>query len=261
MAAHIYDQEEFIKKTGIEKTMLDKLIEAQALMPAGRVDGETPYFDERGIETAETISKLLDIGYSLDDVIRIRRKVGIPSRGAKRQAEGMPLLTVGELAKRIDSNARTIKHWEEKGIIEPESYTPGGFRLYPESYVKVCQHIQDLQLFGYTLDEIKSLAGLVRDYILLRKNGAADGSERMAERLREMKKQMNSLNEKIRLFEKGIERWRRLLRQRGKEISILSAKLSRRARSGESAPDATAEPKESAAKPSNRAADKGENHD
>ena len=249
MVEHIYNLEEFIKKTGIEQAVLDKLIEAQVILPAGQVDGNTPYFDQGGLDAADTIFKLLEIGYSLDDVIRIRRKVGIPSRGAKRHASGMPLLTVGELAKRIDSNPRTIKHWEEKGIIEPESYTPGGFRLYPESYVKICQYIQDLQLFGYTLDEIKVLAELVRDYLSFRKNKETGTPEGIKDRLRQMKEQMDYLNRKITLFEKGIERWRRLLRQRGKEISILAAKTVKEVPSGDEPPDLIEEPKKAAVRP------------
>lgn len=233
MVDHIYNQEDFIKKTGIEKDLLDKLIEAQVLTPAGQVDGNTPYFDESGLEAADTISKLLDIGYSLEEVVRIRRKVGIPGKGARRHASGMPLLTVGELAKRIDSNPRTIKHWEEKGIIEPESYTPGGFRLYPESYVKVCQYIQDLQLFGYTLEEIKMLAELVREYLSFKKSKTGEIPEKMIDRLQQMKAQMANVNNRIRLLEKGIERWRRLLRQRGKEVSIFFTKLEKEMQSDE----------------------------
>ncbi len=247
MVEHIYNQEEFIAKTGIDKELLDNLIEAQVLRPAGEVDGNIPYFDESALEAADTISRLLEIGYSLDEVVRIRRKVGIPSRGSKRQASGMPLLTVGELAKRIGSNARTIKHWEEKGIIEPETHTPGGFRLYPESFVKVCQYIQDLQLFGYTLDEIKVLADLVRDYRLFKQDRISD--EQTGQRLLHMKEQIDFLNKRIRLLEKGIERWRRLLRQRGKEISALAAKFKKDGQSGEDALVPMEESKDSLTKP------------
>lgn len=236
MVEHIYNQEEFIKKTGIEKMLLDKLIEAHVLLPAGHVDGSTPYFDESGLEAAETISKLLEIGYSLDEVIRIRRKVGIPGKGSKKHPSGMPLLTVGELANRIDSNPRTIKHWEEKGILEPESRTPGGFRLYPESYVRFCQYIKDLQLFGYTLNEIKVLAGIVRDYLSLDKNQDGNPPEKTAEQVQEVKEQIENLNSKIKLLEKGIERWRRLLRQKRKEVSALAAKINKETQSDNKAP-------------------------
>lgn len=227
MVAQIYDLDEFIKKTGIEKTLLDKLIAAQVLRPAGHVDGITPYFDARGLEAAETIFKLLEIGYSLEEVIRIRRKVGIPGKKGRRHASGQPLLTVGELAKRIDSNPRTIKHWEQKGLLAPESHTPGGFRLYPESAVKFCQHIQDLQLFGHSLDDIKLLIWLLRDDLFPENEQKDDDPEKTAEIVQQRKTQMESLNSKIKLLEKGIDRWRRLLRQKGKELSVLSAKIGR----------------------------------
>ncbi len=236
MAAQIYDLDEFIKKTGLEKTLLDQLIESQVLRPAGQVDGNTPYFDERGLEAAETISKLLEIGYSIEDVIRIRRKVGIPGKKGKRHSSGMPLLTVGELAKRVDSNPRTIKHWEQKGILAPESYTPGGFRLYPESAVKFCQHIQDLQLFGYTLDEIKAMLWLLRDDLFSEEPGENGEPEKTAEQIRQMQWQVERLDSKIKLFEKGIDRWRRLLRQKGKELTALSSKVGREAQADKDEP-------------------------
>jgi MerR family transcriptional regulator, copper efflux regulator len=247
MIDHIYDQNEFIKKTGIEKAMLDKLIDAQVLQPAGHVDGDTPYFDERGLETADAILKLMSIGYSIDDVIRIRRKVGLPSKAAGRHAAGTPLLTIGELAKRIDSNARTIKHWEEKGIIEPDSYTPGGFRLYPESYVKTCQYIQDLQLFGYTLDEIKAIADLVRAYLSFKQDIKKTETGAAGETLQRMKEQVDHLSNKIRLLEKGIERWRRLLKQSGKDVAVLSSRLRKEVQSPGDAPDATSGAKKTGA--------------
>ena len=39
-------------------------------------------------------------------------------------------LTVGNLADKIGVSPRTIKHWEDKGIIEPDMRSDGGFRLY-----------------------------------------------------------------------------------------------------------------------------------
>jgi len=230
MAERIYGKDEFLAKVGLAGGALDSFIKAQVLRPAGRVDGETPYFDDHGIEAAGAIVKLIEIGYSVDEVIRIRRKVGLPSKGDARTAQGRPLLTVGELANRIGSNARTIKHWEEKGIIEPEGYSPGGYRMYSEVYVQLCRLIQDLQLFGYSLDEIKVFADLFRDFMAIKNRPDEYTPEAIIEKSRVMKEQIAQLKNKIGLFEKGIERWRGLLKQKQKELTSMTMKVQKQKR-------------------------------
>jgi DNA-binding transcriptional MerR regulator len=224
MPERIYNQEEFLAIAGLFPETLITLLDAQVIRPAGKVDGEAPYFDEHGVEAAGAVSKLLDMGYSVEDVVRIRRKVGLPRKQGDRTQKGRPLLTVGELANRVGSNPRTIKHWEEKGIIEPDSYTPGGFRLYSEVFVQLCLLIQDLQLFGYSLDQIKTMADLLRDFLSMKNDPDRSPSEPRAGRLDEIRRQIEEIDTKMRLFEKGIERWRSLLRQKQKEISLLSAR-------------------------------------
>ncbi len=227
MAEQIYDQDEFLEKVGLSPETLTAILEAQVLRPTGRVDGETPYFDEHAVAAADAIVKLIDIGYSVDDVIRIRRKIGLPKKRGERTQKGRPLLTVGELANRIGSNPRTMKHWEEKGIIEPDSYSPGGFRLYSETYVQLCLLILDLQLFGYTLDQIKAMADLLRDFLTIKNNPEGLPPDEFMERLGRIKKQISEINDKMRLFEKGIERWRGLTKQKQREISLLTDKVKR----------------------------------
>jgi len=65
-------------------------------------------------------------------------------------------LTIGGLAKRVGVSARNIKHWEDKGIIEPDMRSEGGFRLYSQVFVYLCDLIKDLQLFGYKTGEKKN---------------------------------------------------------------------------------------------------------
>src|SRR4030066_336204 len=101
---------------------------------------------------------------TLDD---LAGKAGVPAdgHGRKRAPDKDHFLTVGNLAERSGVSPRTIKHWEDKGIIEPDMRTEGGFRLYSESYVFLCQLIRDLQLFGYTLEEVKVVSDEVRDFM------------------------------------------------------------------------------------------------
>lgn len=246
MTRKIYNREEFMEKTCITEDQLDRFLKGQILKPAGRVDGTTPYFDDAGIEAAHAIAKLLDIGYSIDEVIRIRRKVGLPKSTGKESRKDEPLLTVGELAVRIGSNARTIKHWEEKGIIEPSSHTPGGHRLYHEQFIDICTLLMDLQNIGYTLDEIKVIADLTRDFLALQKDLGVLPAGRADEKLTAMKEQMDRLEAKMGALEKGIGRWRKILKQHRKEVHTLASRLEKdskktRAEKKETSPDSLPE--------------------
>lgn len=227
MPEQVYDKAEFMQRTGISEERLDKLLEAQIFIPAGKVDGAAAYFDDASIETLKPILKLLDIGYSLEEVVRIRQKIGLPGRRAAKKGAPRPLLTVGELATRIGSNPRTIKHWEEKGIIEPDSHSPGGFRLYGEVYVQLCLLIQDLQLFGYSLDEIKAVADFFRDFVAIKGTAGVFTPEKTAEKLRLMREKIGELSGKMDQLEQGTRRWRALLRQRQKEIELLADRVEK----------------------------------
>lgn len=223
----IYSKEEFIEKAKIEESFLDKLIEAEVIRPAGRVDGSDPYFDTACLKQADASLKLVEIGYSVDDVIRIQRKVGLPAKNEAEERVKGPLLTVGELAKRIDSNARTIKHWEEKGIIEPDSHSPGGFRLYRERYVDICVLVQDLQNFGYTLDQIKVIADLIRDFFLFKKDLSAFPMEKVDHKITAIRGEMKQLNQKMQQMEAGIARWRKRLKNNQKELANIEGKVKK----------------------------------
>ena len=227
MPKQIFDKAEFMQKTGISEERLDKLLVAQIFTPAGKVDGASPYFDDASVATLEPILKLLDIGYTLEEVVRIRQKVGLPGKRAEKKGEPRPLLTVGELAARIGSNPRTIKHWEEKGIIEPDSYSPGGFRLYGEAYVQLCLLILDLQLFGYSLVEIKTVADFFRDFVAIKGNAKVFTAEKTAEKLRQMQEKIRELAARMGQLEQGTRRWRALLKQREKEIAQLAASVEK----------------------------------
>ena len=230
MVRKVYSKEEFIAKVGMDEAGLDIFVKAQILKPAGKVDGSNPYFDEASVEVVEAISKLLELGYNENEVIRIRQRVGLPGKVAVKTKKDETLLTVGELAKRIGSNPRTIKHWEEKGIIEPDSYSPGGFRLYEDTFVQVCMLIQDMQNFGYTLEEIKVVADLFRDFLTIKNDLGVFPADRVQEKLTLMTEQIGHINDKMKTVESGIKRWRKILKQHQKQISALSGRLEKQLR-------------------------------
>lgn len=67
-------------------------------------------------------------------------------------------LQIGEVAERTGVTQRTLRFYEEKGLLRPPSRMDGGFRLYSEEDVKRVAHIRRLQnLLGLTLAEIKEM--------------------------------------------------------------------------------------------------------
>ncbi|HEY5639456.1 MAG TPA: MerR family transcriptional regulator [Dehalococcoidia bacterium] len=73
-------------------------------------------------------------------------------------AEKQGDLQIGEVAERTGVTQRTLRFYEEKGLLRPPSRMEGGFRLYSEDDVKRVKHIRRLQdLLGVSLADIKEM--------------------------------------------------------------------------------------------------------
>jgi DNA-binding transcriptional MerR regulator len=71
---------------------------------------------------------------------------------------GEAYLQIGEVAERTGVTQRTLRFYEEKGLLRPPTRMEGGFRLYSEDDVRRVDHIRRLQnLLGITLAEIKEM--------------------------------------------------------------------------------------------------------
>ena len=82
--------------------------------------------------------------------------------GAKRHAAAVapndPYLQIGEVAERTEVTQRTLRFYEEKGLLKPPTRMEGGFRLYSEADIQRVEQIKQLkQLLGFTLAEIKEM--------------------------------------------------------------------------------------------------------
>ena len=73
-------------------------------------------------------------------------------------ASDEPYLQIGEVAERTGVTQRTLRFYEEKGLLKPPTRMEGGFRLYSEADVQRVERIKRLQeLLGFTLAEIKEM--------------------------------------------------------------------------------------------------------
>ena len=70
-------------------------------------------------------------------------------------------LQIGEVAERTSVTQRTLRFYEEKGLLNPPSRMEGGFRLYSEDDVRRVEQIRRLQgLLGFSLAEIKEMVDI-----------------------------------------------------------------------------------------------------
>jgi DNA-binding transcriptional MerR regulator len=73
-------------------------------------------------------------------------------------AEEQPRYQIGEVAERTGVTQRTLRFYEERGLVEPPERMEGGFRLYTEEDIVRIEYIKRLQdLLGFTLAEIKEM--------------------------------------------------------------------------------------------------------
>jgi DNA-binding transcriptional MerR regulator len=231
--------DDLARKAGVSPERLAEWTKAKLLKPDGFTDGKAPLFAAGSLDRVAHILRLADLGYGTDEVLKIIKKVGLPrdGRGRKPTRDKNSFLTVGNLAERSGVSPRTIKHWEDKGIIEPDMRTEGGFRLYPESYVFLCQLIRDLQLFGYTLEEVKSVSDDVRTLLAIEADPDSLPRAEVEKKLEAMLAAIQALYDKMKLLEEGIERWKDLLKKKKKDVLALKSKNRRRGKAAKKASD------------------------
>ncbi|MBA2951282.1 MerR family transcriptional regulator [Streptomyces himalayensis] len=66
-------------------------------------------------------------------------------------------MQIGEVAARTELSLRTIRHYEETGLVTPSARSQGGFRLYTESDVQRLMAIRRMKPLGFTLDQMRDL--------------------------------------------------------------------------------------------------------
>lgn len=230
MASNIFFRKDFLKEAGITEKALVELETNNLLKPVGTTEDKLPFYTNSSIEQLHMVVSLKNVGYSLPEIQKIIKKVGLPNNTNILQEEKKlaQYITISNLANKVGVSPRTIKHWEEKGIIESEMRSSGGFRLYSEVYVYMCQLIRDLQLFNYSLEEIKVISDFFRDFLLIGKNPTHYSQKETEVRLEAMNEAIIQLFAKMNLLKEGISRWESLLKAKQKEIKNTQNKNTKR---------------------------------
>ena len=74
----------------------------------------------------------------------------------------MKLKKIGEVAKQLGITTRTIRFYEEEGLIEPVK-TPKGTRLYSEEHIRRLRVIKELRDMGISLEKIKAIVKIRKE--------------------------------------------------------------------------------------------------
>lgn len=71
-----------------------------------------------------------------------------------------PRLQIGEVAAMTNLSIRTIRHWEEMGLVTPSARTAGGFRLYSDEDVARIRLLRFMKPLNFTLEQMRDLLAL-----------------------------------------------------------------------------------------------------
>ncbi|WP_030143859.1 MULTISPECIES: MerR family transcriptional regulator [Mycetocola] len=99
---------------------------------------------------------------------------------------------IGEFAERTGMSLRTIRHYDEVGLVTASLRTDGGFRLYSEADFERMILIRRMKPLGFTLEEMAELLAIIDE------GRAAEDSSGTDPRLTEFIREATERREKLR---------------------------------------------------------------
>ncbi|MEV6958662.1 MerR family transcriptional regulator [Streptomyces sp. NPDC051207] len=71
------------------------------------------------------------------------------------------LMQIGEVSERTGLSLRTIRHYENVGVVAPSERSAGGFRLYTEAEVRRLTLVRRMRPLGFCLEDVRALLELL----------------------------------------------------------------------------------------------------
>ena len=75
-------------------------------------------------------------------------------------------MKIGEVAERTELSIRSLRHWDEVGLVSPSAHSPGGFRLYTEADVERILLIRRMKPLGFSLERMREFCRALDGRIL-----------------------------------------------------------------------------------------------
>jgi DNA-binding transcriptional MerR regulator len=122
-------------------------------------------------------------------------------------------MQIGEVAARTELSLRTIRHYEETGLVVPSARSEGGFRLYTETDIARLMIIRRVKPLGFTLDQMRDLLEAT-DRLDAGDALGPDAREALLQRVREYEQSAAEQVEKLRVQLSRAEDFAATLRSR-----------------------------------------------
>ena len=111
----------------------------------------------------------------------------------KHRAIPQGYMTVGEVAKKMNTTVRTLQYYDKEGVLSPSAESGGGRRLYTDKDIIKLHQIQSMKYLGFSLDDIKNR--------LISLDNPADVAAMLAEHAANVREKIMVLTESLRAIE------------------------------------------------------------
>ncbi len=116
-------------------------------------------------------------------------------------------------------STRTIKYYEELGLVSPENHSPGGFRLYNASDIERLQRILRLKGMGFSL-------AAVREFLAVRDAAQEATRERvLAETTEHLRSREREVDERIAKTREDLKNAEALREELLRDISLCESRM------------------------------------
>lgn len=116
---------------------------------------------------------------------------------------------IGELAERTGVSLRTIRHYDEIGLLKPSGRTEGGFRLYTQPDLERLLLIRRMKPLGFALEEMTDLLRIMEARATA-KDDDPNVADKLAEYLTEARGRRETLREELEMADDFVAELERL---------------------------------------------------
>ncbi|KGA98357.1 MerR family transcriptional regulator [Alkalihalobacillus alcalophilus ATCC 27647 = CGMCC 1.3604] len=116
---------------------------------------------------------------------------------------GNPTYTISEFGRKTGITVRTLRFYEEIGLLIPTEQNQTGHRLYGLVELAKLQQIQSLKFIGYSLQEIKELLGKDEDALAKLENSLPMQHQLLTEKRNELNQAIEAVEHVQTLIKEG----------------------------------------------------------